>query len=297
MEKILVELLQETKSKGNGNWALKSLRNSFGFDFCKPIKAVKFKDSFTPTSLKNLYGIDCKEMIVAVIFKRGAWFETAEYTDGVVNLIEGSIYPLSTICTKSDFNEWRKDGLFETYVIAQKRVFKLPRFRYRWQGVNSLEVGERYKPYNPDNFRSGVLKIDSAYIYEKHIDYDFDYEKFDKSGYPVYVKREELRKKVIAIREERQRDSYKAMTNTKDMINKAKQAIELKKIELSKRLLDCKTAHDVNIFGASLTRFSGLYGCYCDIEDIEEKDNEKRFKSPEAFNKAIANIYDTLARI
>lgn len=295
MEKILVELLQETKARGKG--ALQGLRNSFGFDFCKPIKAVKFKESFTPTSLKNIYGIDCKEMIVAVIFKRGSWFETAEYTDGVVNLIEGSIYPLSTIYTKSDFNEWRKDGLFTTYVVAQKKVFKLPRFRYRRQGVTALEVGERYKPYNPDNFRSGVVKFDSAPIYEKHIDVDFNYENFDKSGYPVYVKRSKMEAKVREIKEERQRDAYKEMTNTKDMINRAKKAIEVKKIELSKRLLDCNTAHDISIFGSNLTRFSGLYGCYCDIENIEERDNEKEFKSPEAFNNAIARIYDTLARI
>lgn len=295
MEKILVELLQETKARGKG--ALQGLRNSFGFDFCKPIKAVKFKESFTPTSLKNIYGIDCKEMIVAVIFKRGSWFETAEYTDGVVNLIEGSIYPLSTIYTKSDFNEWRKDGLFTTYVVAQKKVFKLPRFRYRWQGVTALEVGERYKPYNPDNFRSGVVKFDSAPIYEKHIDVDFNYENFDKSGYPVDVKREALKRQVLNNKAEREKQAYKEMTNTADMISKVKEAIERKKIELSTRLLNCNDSNSINEFSRKLNGFSGLYGCYDDIEDIVIKDNEKRFRSPEDFNNAIARIYRHLAEI
>ena len=64
MEKLLVEILQETK----GNRALQVMRDAFGFNYSKPIKAVKFRDSFTATSLKNIYGIDVKDTIVAVLF-------------------------------------------------------------------------------------------------------------------------------------------------------------------------------------------------------------------------------------
>ena len=87
------------------------------------------------------------------------------------------------------------------------------------------------------------------------------------------------------------------MTNTKDMISRAKQAIELKKIELSKRLLSCETSKEVSEFSSKLSYFSGLYGCYSDIEYIEERDNEKTFRSPEQFNKAIGEIYNKLATI
>jgi len=87
------------------------------------------------------------------------------------------------------------------------------------------------------------------------------------------------------------------MTNTQDMIAKAKKAIELKKIELSTRLLDCNTSKTVCDFGYKISNFSGLYGCYEAIERIEKRDKEKAFESPEDFNDSIRVIYDKLARI
>ena len=295
MDKVLVELLQDMKEAKRGNEGLQGLRNAFGFDFNKPFKAVTFKDSFTATSLKKDYSIDVKTERVAVIFCRRSWFELAEFTGGKCSLIDNYEYKgFSAIWRKSDFDEWRKDGFIKVYVVAQKDVYLLPRLRHKWRGTEALDLNKRYRPYDDSRrvYPYGVKRT-----WENTIDVEWGGNLFDKSGYPVIKKHEALYNRAKKIKAERNAKAYKEMTNTKDMIEKAKEAIERKKIEMSKRLLDCNTAHDINAFGSALTYFSGLYGCYCDIENIEEQDNEKRFASPEAFNKAIANIYDKLARI
>lgn len=295
MDKVLVELLQNMKKKNRGNEGLQGLHNAFGFDFNKPFKAVTFTDSFTATSLKKDYFIDVKTERVAVIFYRRSWFELAEFTGGKCSLVDNYEYKgFSAIWRKSDFDEWRKDGFIKVYVVAQEDVYLYPRLRHEWRGTESLDLNKRYRPYN-DSRR--VYPYDVKKTWANTIDVEWGGNLFDKSGYPVIKKHEALYNHAKEIKAERKAKAYKEMTNTKDMIKKAKEAIERKKIEMSKRLLDCNTAHDINVFGSNLTRFSGLYGCYCDIEDIEERDNEKRFASPDAFNKAIADIYDTLARI
>ena len=296
MDKVLIELL-EAKKKEGGTASLQGLHTAFGFDFNKPLKAVTFTDSFTATSLKKDYGIDVKDERVAVIFYRYGSFKLAEFTGGKCSLINNYEYGgFSTIWTKSDFDEMRKDGYLKVFVIAQAGVYLFPRVRSNeeWKRATTLDPFTRYRPYN-DTYRR-VYRYDVAKRWYNAIDVSSD-SHFDASGYPVFKKREDLENRAKRVKAERNAKAYKEMTNTKDMIKKAKEAIERKKIEMSKRLLDCNNAHDISVFGSNLTRFSGLYGCYCDIENIEEKDNEKRFASPDAFNKAIADIYDTLARI
>lgn len=299
MEKVLIELLQATKNERHGNGkALQALRDEFGFNYAKPIKAVKFKDSFTATSLKKDFGIDCKTDTVAVIFHKGLWFETAEFTNGKCELIGGSISPLSTIVTKSDFDEWRKDGWYEVYVIAQNDKLLLSRNREgRYKGKYDLEIGKRYDLYDSTRDWYGVSERGVKKSPCNRVAVDYTGEFFDKSGYPVCVKREDLARRVKKVKDERNKRKYLEMTNTEDMIQKARKAIELKKIELSTRLLDCNTAEEISKFDSALSRFSGLYGCYCDIEEIERYDKDKRFSSPATFNNSIRAIYEKLAQI
>lgn len=294
MDKILVELLQEVKKDREDAGALKALHERFGFNYNKPIKAVKFHDSFTATTLKNIYGIDCNNNKVVVIFHKGKWFELADFTNGKVETVGGSVYPLSTISTKSEFNEWRKDGWYDVYVIAQSYAF-LSDVRRRERYCNALDVNTRYELYDPTRDWYGVIEYGAKKVWEDKI--SAEWEDFDKSGYPVDVKREALKRQVLNNRAEREKQAYKEMTNTAEMISKVKEAIERKKIELSTRLLNCNDSNAINEFSRKLNGFSGLYGCYDDIEDIVIKDNEKRFRSPEDFNNAIARIYRRLAEI
>lgn len=284
MDKLLVEILQETK----GNRALQVMRDAFGFDYNKPIKAVKFKDSFTATSLKNLYGIDVKEMIVAVMFRTGIHFKIAEYTDGVVRLCDCSMSPLARIVTKTDFNEYRKDGFFEVYVIAQAKADTLTRLRLRIDGLNGRHIDERYISTSP--YRA--VKRDSA---RKGNDVFSCYEDdLDKSGYPVGLKREVLEMKARKLKTERDADAYKAMTNTQDMIYKARKAIEAKQIELAKKLATATTYAEVSVISNNVCV---IRNCLCDLTDILEDDKNKRFSSPKSFNDSIAYIYTRLDRI
>ena len=295
MDKVLVELLQEVKKDREQAGALKALHERFGFNYNKPIKAVKFRDSFTATSLKNLYGIDCNLNKVVVIFHKGKWFETADFTNGRFETIGGCISPLSTITTKSEANEWRKDGWYDVYVIAQKFAFLSKVAGYRYRSDGDLDYNKRYELYDPTREWFGVIELGTKKDYDNKI--SAEWEDFDKSGYPVFLKRAKLERQVENNRAKRKAQAYKEMTNTADMISKCKEAIERKKIELSTRLLNCNTSCEINEFTRKLNGFSGLYGCYDDIEDIVIKDNEKRFKSPDDFNNAIGRIYRHLSEI
>lgn len=299
MEKVLFDLLQATKETKKRSEALKDLRYAFGFNYNKPIKAVKFKGSFTATSLKKEYGIDCNLNRVAVIFKRGSWYETADFTEGKLSLLDDYRFStLSAIWKKSDFNEWRKCGYYEIYVIAQSYAFLLDRRRgKRWRGTSDLVEGERYKAYNPKNPRSGVVRYDMNGSWVDRIDVDFDDDVFDKSGYAVDLKRNRLSKQAEEVRAERQKKAYNEMTNTAEMISKVRKALEFKKIELSKRLLNCNTTQEIKNVGYSLTSYNGLQGCYEEIDYIEERNKNKSFKSPDEFNNAIARIYNRMANI
>ena len=301
MDKVLIELLQATKEErqGRGNNALQELRNAFGFDYNKPIKAVKFRDSFTATTLKNLYEIDCKTGVVAVIFHKATCFKVAKFTDGVVNILDNaSFYTLTHFWTKAEFGEKRKDGWHEVYVVYQKFEFTIsPRHRRdSWRDLQRLEANERYIAFNPENENSGVVKYGMNRKWENRIEVTFTPETFDKSGYPVYLKRAKLNKKAKDMKAQKQAQAYKDMTNTKDMIEKVKKAINLKKIELSSRLLDCNNSQEIEKICDAIS-YNGLKSCYYEIERIEEKDNEKMFASPDDFNSSIAWIYTKLSRI
>lgn len=301
MEKVLIELLQVTQKEriGRGNNALQELRNAFGFDYNKPIKAVKFKDSFTATTLKNLYEIDCKTGVVAVIFHKNSCFKVARFTDGIVNLLDNySFSTLTHFWTKAEFGEMRKDGWYEVYVVYQKFGFTIsPRCRRdSWRDLQRLEANERYIAYNPENENLGVVKYEMNRKWENRLEVTFDPENFDKSGYPVYLKRAKLNKRAKDMKAQKQVQAYKEMTNTKDMIEKVKKAINLKKIELSSRLLDCDNSQEIDKVCDAIS-YNGLKGCYSEIERIEEKDNNKMFASPDDFNSSIAWIYTKLSRI
>lgn len=294
MEKVLIELLQEAKTERNAN-PLQDLRNAFGFDFNKPIKAVKFTDSFTATSLKKDYGIDVKTEQVAVIFHKGRWFEVAEFTGGEVKLADSaSLSALTRLWTKSDFNEKRKDGYLTVYVIAQKDEYTLVRFkRVGWVGRATIDPNIRYKAYNDEWLNNGVVEYDKPKIWTNRIDVPFD-EDFDKSGYCVAKKRDELKRKLEKLKEERGAQAYREMTNTQDMIDRAKKAIEVKQIEFSKKLAIVKTYDEIRNLDYDINR---LANCFYEIEKIEKKDSAKLFSSPREFNSSIAYIYRRLDEI
>ena len=206
-----------------------------------------------------------------------------------MRLCDFNMSPFANIITKTDFNEFRKDGFFDVYVIAQAESDTLKRLgRWRADGLTDANIGERfiqtsyYRAVRLDSARKGT---DAFSCYEDDL---------DKSGYPAGVKRDMLERKARKLKADREAEAYKAMTNTQDMIDKARKAIEAKQIELSKKLAVATTYKEVGIISNDVC---AIRNCLCDLEDIIDEDERKAFCSPQGFNNAIAYIYTRLDRI
>ena len=296
MDKVLIELLKVGKErKGIRGWtfnALQDLNNEYGFDFCEPLKAVKFHASFTVNSLKRDFGIDTDKQVVAVIFDTTHWLYCARLDGERVVLSKGNPFDtLDSVYTKTDFNDYRKGGVLDVYVIAQHKEFtKEPKGRYNKRDV---DLNTRYSYYREEK-REGLIERGERKIYENKIGGWYD---LDKSGYVLDLRRDDLLSRARKIRIARNKEKYLQMTNTQDMIAKARKAIETKKIELSTLLLDCNTSEEIEKIIDKLSYWDGLKGCYRNIESIEKREREKSFTSPKHFYDNIAEIYEVLNEI
>lgn len=301
MDKILVKLLQEAKRtyKTECN-ALQDLHNEYGFDFCKPIKAVNFTGNFTMKSLERDFGIDFANEKVVVIFKVRGYYECARYTGSDVILpSSGAFDVLSNIYRKGDFNDWRKAGINEVYVIAQDKYFAQDatpnatrRNRNRYN--STFDFSERYEYYDEERHYYGLYKKGVKRCYKNLLDYSYE---LDKSGYVTDEKQRDLYNRAQKLKAERKAQAYKQMTNTRDMIAKVKTAIDLKKAEIAERLIKCDTADEIEKVDDALSYWSGLRGCYREYERAVERDSNKSFRSPEEFNETIGGIYAKLRKI
>lgn len=284
MDKILVEILKEAK----GGNALKVLRAEFGFDYNKPIKAVRFKGEFTASSLKRDCGIDVQKMTVAVLFQTGCRFEIAEYSEGSVTL-HSYCSPFRSVPTKKQFNEYRKDGFWLVYVVAQNLEYTLPRLTSWNRYLSNMDLNERFIPCG--SFYK-VERLESARSSNDH--FSFRTDDLDKSGYPVSMKRDYLKGELACLIREKKAKAYKNMPNTQDMIAKARKAIDDKKNELVKSFASATSCNSVSEVAYSISKLSN---CMQEIEQITRRDNEKRFDSPAEFNNSIKGIYDKLKSI
>lgn len=285
MDKKIIDFMNEVKATRSSyhkvTTPLQDLHEKFGFDFNKPIICEKKKGSFTPCALAKEFGFDFKTDVVVVILKERNYYNIVRlYSDRV----DIDCYGTSWFCTyysKKEYNE-RRQGYGETYVIAQNKSL-----------VSEVKTGYRREVISIDTRYTLCINAYGMEIKGVKNSRVSDVE-LDKSGYPVEEKRNLLnrnRKNLIA---KRNAEKYKAMTNTQDMIDKAKKAIEAKKVELSKKVLaitDLASADKVK------SDMYYLRECYYEIETIELRDAKKTFESPKEFNNSISYIYTKLARI
>lgn len=284
MDNVLMSLLKDASAKSNyGKQVLKTLHNSFGFDYNKPIiTGVKRGESITPSALARDFGIDYEKHIVVVVFEDTWKFYVARMSGGGLWIDVDAGGAFWRFYYKKDAEEKRKSGC-KTYIIAQERKY-LKKIDGRRHGTPDLLT--RYTKgdydYYFDNGRDSAHRMT---IWG---------ERFDASGYCVSKKREDLQEKLSSIKKERQANAYKAMTNTQDMIDKARKAIEAKREELSKRVLEMTTSEE-----AEQVKFSigALVSAFTEIECIAEKDKVKSFESPRDFNLEMSWVYSYLSRV
>ena len=297
MNKIMIELVKEVRDswtyKRTYN-AMQDLHNAFGFDFCKEFIAGVHNGTFTQKSLEKEYGFDYDTYCVVVVIKRyGSWCVVKLTRDNCILTDNRNLDSLSAFYTKADFNEARKRDN-KVYVIAQKKEYLRKVYRTRWERYTSVEIDYKTRYDYYENERGLIIKGERK-VWERQI--TSSYYILDKSGYCVEIKHEELENKVRKLRKEREKVAYLAMNNTALMIERVKQAIEAKKVEIATALMKSTTSDEVRIVGEKLAYWNGLRSCYSDIERIEKRHAEQDFGSPESFNSAISDIYAVLNRI
>ena len=291
--KTIIELLKVTKENVYGKrsfYALQDLHNVYGFDFCKPYIAKTHEGAFTLKSIAKEFSLDYDNFTVVAIMKRYGSYNAVRLTDSNVILPASNAFDtLSTFYAKCDFNDARKTAE-KVYIIAQKKAF-LTKAPSRYYRANPVSIDKRYIALGGYN---GIVECGYPKKYEWKISGCYD---LDKSGYPVELKRNELEQKAKERRRERKQAEYNAMTNTRNMIEKARFAIESKKIALAKALLDSTTYEEIEKIENNLSRWRGLGNAIYSLSRVEERDAEKLFRSPEDFNDSIADIYKSLNNI
>ena len=297
MNKIMIDLLKEVRDswtyKRTYN-AMQDLHNAFGFDFCKDFIAGIHNGSFTQKAIEKDFDFNYDDFcVVAINHKYGSWRVARLTRDNCILPEQRNLDSLSVFYTKSDFNEARKTA-DKTYIVAQKKEYLRKVYRARWERFSNVDIdyNTRYD-YFDDN--CGLILKGERKLWERKIT-TASYE-LDKSGFCVELKREELYSKARSLRNERSKQAYIAMNNADDMIARARQAIEVKKVEIANALLEAKTSEDIRIIDEKLSYWSGLHSCYADIERIEMRHAEQDFGSPESFNSAFSDIYAILNKI
>lgn len=285
MDKIFFDFMNDVKATRNnykqGASPLEDLHDAFGFDFNKPIICEKKDGAYTPCALAKEFGFEYGLYEVVVLLKDQFYYKVAEITSDNVEINLYGLNWFNCFYTKQEYNDRRKNPWFgATYVIAQKKAYL-----HKTPTSYDADLNKRYYQKN----RWTICEMDAN---NRRLSSSRD--ELDKSGYLVELKREILESKKKTLLAERNKRAYKAMTNTQDMIDRARKTIEAKKIEFSQRFC---VMNDYDTLYRFRNELNYLLDCYREIEDIADRDRDKDFPSPESFNNAISYIYKKLATI
>ena len=283
MEKNLIDLMSDVKATRNNynknTSPLQDLHSAFGFDFNKPIICEKKDGVYTPCALAKEFGFEYGLYEVVVLLKDQFYYNIVEITSDYVGINFYGLNWFNCFYTKQEYNDRRKNPWFGvTYVIAQKKS-------YLHKTPTSYEADLNKRYYQKNRWAVCEMEANNHRLSNS-------YDELDKSGYLVELKREILASKKRTLLAERNKKAYKAMANTQDMIDKARKAIESKRLEFSQRF--CAMS-DYDTLYRFRNELSYLLDCYREIEDISDRDRDKDFPSPESFNNAISYIYKKLA--
>lgn len=101
---------------------------------------------------------------------------------------------------------------------------------------------------------------------------------FDRSGYYIWARREDLKRRAAALRAEREKAAFEASDNT-DKVLELEKRIEARKAEIIRALEAAETAEEIAAVGESLARWRGLAGVVSDFNRFRANVAGKVYKS------------------
>lgn len=312
------EILKEA-----GKNTLKFLHDGVGFDYEKPIIMSKIDGNFT---LKKVWSIiphinyDYKLVVLirnthtfnknrfhAIIAKSEESFEIEIKT----TYYDWQTRP-DTFFRKSDFNNLRKKNDTETYIIAQKKEYLLQPVKYVYT-VRTLKDNVRYSIHNKSytyyaenkgKYLSYMELVETG-KQGKSIQFDCPVIRqgdkniitvsslLDASGYYVFNRRQELKRRANALRAEREKAAY-MVTDETERINQAKSYAADAKRHIIETLEKAETYDTVYSVHRNVYELAWLYR---DIEQFAEYAGNKKYNSKEHADKNFNRIVEQYEKI
>lgn len=297
----------------------KQLHGCTGADFNKPHVLLEVNGRFTVNQIKKAVeaeGFDFNRGIDLQIMQRNNW-SRQRYNLATVNLNyvnidyrpawtphnDGEAY-LDNYWRKGDFDEDRKNENGHALIFAQyiaDLTPKKPKKGYYSQPENGTRYKVKKVNYTRCNGREYIKEIEAQAMAGTGKNYRFNVPfrpaadpvgveaYFDKSGYYIYNKRDELQAAAQKLRAERQKAEYNKTHNEAELQQLAQKVDDLKNT-MGNALLKAKTAEDVAKIADNMRYYNGLEGVMRDYEKIQNMDAAKTFRSIEDFNKACENV-------
>lgn len=306
----------------------RALHDVFGIDYNKPFFAASIRGPFTVSKAEKIItaaGIDPRNAETVVLIRdpgdkyhmRDDWHVVTLDGNGGFDIEHRDNY-YRLECTrrragfdcyyrKGDFNEDRKRQTAEAVIIAQapqdthKPAEKTldPAERYKVVDVNLC----RYSTTSPETFVSRLtlqrtndhgtraeIGNTGRTLYRGYWEPETVADVIDKSGYLVYDRRREWKRRARALRAER----AKAAANAVDYSG---QLAELYRLFLGRResiaaaLLNAHTPNELKRVSSMIDDYkTGLYWAAYDLEAFRDAADNKKFTSPEKARAAFESI-------
>lgn len=290
----------------------KQLHGCTGADFNKPHVLLEVNGRFTVNQIKKAVeaeGFDFNRGIDLQIMQRNNW-SRQRYNLATVNLNyvnidyrpawtphdNGEAY-LDNYWRKSDFDEQRKNENGHALIFAQYIADLTPE-KPKTGYYNKPENGTRYKVkkvnYKRCNGREYITEIEAQAMAGTGKNYRFNVPftpaadpvgveaYFDKNGYYIYNKRDELQTAAQKLRAERQKAAYKQTNNAAQLQALAAKIDNLKQ-SLAAAVLQIKTAADAAAVADCMKYYNGFEGVVKDFEELQKKDAAKEYRNQKIF--------------
>lgn len=283
MDNLSKELLQAAPK------AFETAHNLLGFDFCKPYTILKTEKPFTINSVSKVIG---SENFIVFIKSTETWnrekFYFAEIKKGVLN-IDFSVFNgnIDGFYRKGDFETYRKKNTI-AYFISQAPELKTP-VQPR-ENCNGVPMNYKTIKYTPERDKINAGKeiyISSVYGRGYTII-------FDKSGYRIDEKRNNLIQAAKKLRSEREKTAANVVNVDAHLLQLEKDIKALQK-QLAQTLENSNLIFDhFAELQKQVERFKWLV---FDFDLFQKNYSEKKFSSPERLYKRLYEIGDKRAEI
>lgn len=300
MKKELVKELLNRNPK-----MFKALHDLYDFDFQTDFEIVKINGRFTLNSIKKTLGVtDLTDLNTAVIITNVKYNERYNY---IVKAVEGGFcidyerrfygynYRVDHFFGKGHFEDARKEENIIVYVICQNKELA-KKASEKKPDLNERFIFKYVTRWGDGKGKHGIAQIDL--IDKQHNNKKFTYKTrrpessenvnyyIDKSGYLVEEQKNELKRKALKLRSDREKAAADAV-NFDNEINVINNKLLEIKSKLAVQLMEINNYENA----CNIDKITGsLRWIYLSVDRFKERNEKKQFSSIPDANSRLNNI-------